>query len=61
MNEAIMKKAGFGEEVNKVKYGYCPFCNIYITEKMKSKMSSADLREFKISGLCSSCQKEMFG
>lgn len=58
MNESIMRKLGFGVMADNVKAGKCPFCKEEID---KEKMPAADVREFEISGLCSKCQKEMFG
>jgi hypothetical protein len=61
MNEEIMKKMGFGEEVKMVKEGKCPFCGSVISAQMLAGMSALELRELKISGLCKTCQDEMFG
>ena len=59
MNESIMKAAGFENQVDEVKAGRCPFCSkeIYILHEFKDELS---LREYSISGLCQSCQDEMF-
>lgn len=58
MNEDIMRQAGFGKEVDLKKAGKCPFCKKDINEKdFKDEISR---REFKISGLCQSCQDDTF-
>lgn len=39
--------------------GYCPFCKAVITEdSFRNKIS---LKEYCISGLCQSCQDDIFG
>ena len=53
-----MKLLGFCAEVDAVEKGKCPFCK---EEVDMEKMPPADVKEFKISGLCSKCQKKMFG
>jgi len=59
MNEQIMKAAGFDKEVEAIKSGKCPFCqnNIDIT-RFRDALSR---KEYQISGLCQTCQDEMFG
>jgi len=58
MNKDIMRKLGFSKEVEAVEHGFCPLC--------KKPVSIADfrdelsIREYKISGICQSCQDEMF-
>lgn len=61
MNEAIMEKMGFEEEVQMVKEGKCPICVTVITAEMLDEMPLADKKEFRISGICSKCQAEIFG
>jgi len=56
MNENLMKAVGFGEQVEKIKKGKCPFCGKEIGE-FKDALSR---REFEISGLCQQCQDETF-
>lgn len=58
MNKELMKKAGFGKEVNLVEKGFCPFCQVSLsTVEFRDEISR---RENKISGLCQKCQDEMF-
>lgn len=59
MNEDIMRAAGFGNEVDAVKVGKCPFCGADITEN--SFRDALSKREYRISGLCQKCQDQMFG
>ena len=59
MNKEIMKAAGFGKDVEKVEAGICPFCNKEI--KWEDFRNEISRREYRISGLCQSCQDEMFG
>ncbi len=59
MNKDIMRKAGFGQHVKDVEGGVCPFCKIKVdTNAFKDELSR---REYKISGLCQSCQDDIFG
>jgi len=58
MNKDIMKKLGFGKEVELVEKGYCPFCKKQINPDDFTDQLS--IVEFKISGLCQSCQDEWF-
>lgn len=53
-----MQVAGFGEEVKEVEAGNCPLCRqpVDITE-FKDSVSR---REFEISGMCASCQRDVF-
>ena len=58
VNEDIVRKAGFGKEVDRVKVGKCPLCNeIVDTSKFKDEIS---MKEFNISGICQVCQDETF-
>jgi hypothetical protein len=58
MNKEIMKKLGFTKEVELVEQGRCPFCEKQVKiEDFKDEIST---REFKISGLCQTCQDEVF-
>jgi hypothetical protein len=59
VNEKIMKQAGFGKEVTRVSEGRCPFCNRKVSES--DLRDSVSRKEFKISGLCQSCQDKTFG
>lgn len=54
-----MLAAGFGEEVALVNECKCPFCEKPIN--MSDFRTELDKREYQISGLCQSCQDEMFG
>ncbi len=59
MNESIMRAAGLGDIVDKVKLGKCPLCSKEVSKyDFKDDLS---LKEFKISGMCQECQDEMFG
>ena len=58
INEEIMKKAGFGKEVELVKQKICPFCKKPVDEsKLRREI---DRKEFKISGMCQDCQDTTF-
>jgi len=58
MNKDIMKKAGFGKEVDRVEHGFCPLCLLPVNmADFKDELSK---REYKISGICQSCQDETF-
>jgi len=59
MNEEIMRKAGFGKELDMVKKGICPSCKLKI--KAADFRDSLSLREYRISGLCQKCQDKVFG
>jgi oligoribonuclease (3'-5' exoribonuclease) len=61
MNEKIMEKMGFVEEVDLVKHKKCPFCKVDITAQMLEEMNFLELKEHRISGLCKKCIDEMFG
>jgi len=58
MNENIMRAAGFGPEVQLVKNKQCPFCKKFVNEQEFTK--DIERKEFKISGLCKSCQDDFF-
>lgn len=60
MNEEIMRKAGFGKEVDQVKEGKCPFCGKKIDPKMEFR-DELSMREHAVSGLCQKCQDGVFG
>ena len=58
MNENIMKALGFGEGVDAVTKGICPLCGKkVIVDEFRDDISK---REFKISGMCQSCQDKVF-
>ena len=59
MNKDIMKTVGFGKEVNLVNQSKCPFCQKQIDpSKFRDELT---FKEYQISGLCQTCQDEMFG
>lgn len=57
MNKEIMRKAGFGDQVDRVEKGLCPICGKPVGV-FRDELSQ---REFEISGLCQSCQDSVFG
>lgn len=58
MNKSIMRALGFGEEVTAVERSICPICgNAVDINEFRDKCS---LREYRISGLCQSCQDSIF-
>lgn len=58
MNKDIMIALGFGKQVDLVNQSKCPFCATLVDpSKFKDELS---FKEYKISGLCQSCQNEMF-
>lgn len=59
MNPNIMKAFGFDKEVEAVQQGKCPFCGKVVDpQEFRAEINE---REFKISGLCQSCQDQVFG
>jgi hypothetical protein len=58
MNKKIMNSFGFDKEVKSVEMGQCPFCKEKIN--MENFEDELSLKEFKISGLCQSCQNKFF-
>lgn len=59
MNKEIMSMFGFGEELARIKNCRCPFCRKPVLEEnFRDELSK---KEFRISGLCQSCQDEYFG
>lgn len=59
MNDDIMTKLGYGKQVEAKNNGICPQCNAKVDPTSFRDELSA--REFKISGLCQTCQDEVFG
>ena len=59
MNEKIMRKARFGEEVDRVKEGKCALCGKKIDTKTEFR-DALSIREYAISGLCQKCQDGVF-
>lgn len=58
MNEDIMRKAGFGKQVDDVKIGKCPFCSKVV--KKEDFTDELSLKEYYISGMCQKCMDEYF-
>lgn len=58
MNKDIMRSIGFGDHVDKVEQGTCPFCNKQV--QLDSFVDKLSLKEFQISGMCQSCQDDFF-
>ena len=59
MNKRILQQAGFGEDVKAVERGDCPLCKRKVDkDEFRDAISR---REFEISGLCQSCQDDIFG
>lgn len=59
MNKEIMKAAGLSKEVELVEQGQCPTCQKPIDAT--TFRNDISLREFRISGMCQSCQDDFFG
>jgi len=59
MNQDIMRQAGFGDFVDSVNEGKCPWCG---STKLKREDFTSDLSwtEFGIAGLCQECQDGFF-
>ena len=55
-----MRKMGYAAEVEDVEKGICPFCKkaVNVDKDFRDDISR---KEYKISGLCQSCQDDMFG
>ena len=59
MNKDLMRQAGFGKAVDAMEAGLCPSCGRKIhTKDFRDALSK---REYKISGLCQTCQDTVFG
>lgn len=59
MNKEIISRMGFQEEVIAMEQGLCPFCKVPMKDVVfKDEVSQ---KEGEISGLCQSCQDEIFG
>jgi hypothetical protein len=59
MNKELMKALGFEKEMKMVEKGRCPFCGRKVC--LSDFSDERSRREFKLSGLCPRCQREMFG
>lgn len=58
MNKDIMNAMGFSKEIKAVEIGDCPFCGKPVVfSEFKDDLSR---EEYRISGLCQSCQDETF-
>ena len=58
MNKNIMKALGLGEMIDVITRGVCPLCGKkVIVDEFRDYISK---REFKISGMCQSCQDKVF-
>jgi len=58
MNKYIMRTMGFGDQVDLVEKGKCPFCKKQVeTGKFKDELT---LKEYRISGMCEKCQNDFF-
>lgn len=55
----LLRSLGFNKQIDRVEHGLCPFCNKKIDPKEFRDLESR--REFIISGLCQSCQDDIFG
>ena len=53
------KKGKISEMLSLASQGKCPFCGH--KDEMEEFRDRLSLEEFKISGLCQSCQDEVFG
>jgi len=60
MNKDIMRRMGFGKQVDAVEEGNCPLCGKAIHPNTEFKDESSR-REYDISGLCQACQDKTFG
>ena len=58
MNIDIMKQLGFNKEIELIKKGCCAFCTKEINNL--NGYDELSIKEYKISGLCLSCQNEVF-
>ena len=58
MNKYIMRTMGFGDQVDLVEKGKCPFCKKQVEPgKFKDELT---LKEYRISGMCEECQDGFF-
>jgi hypothetical protein len=58
MNKGIVRKMGFGEEVDLVHQGKCPLCRKEVD--VREFRDGHSVREFLISRMCKSCQDGVF-
>ena len=58
MNKDIMRQIGMGDYVDSVEHGFCPLCNQPVSkDEFKDELSK---KEYVISGMCQSCQDDVF-
>lgn len=60
MNKDIMRACGFGDMVESVENGRCPICKKTVCDEDFDELSELYFKEFKIYGMCPSCQEEIF-
>lgn len=54
----ILRKFGFGENIDKVEHSFCPTCSKpVVNEDFKDELS---WKEYQFSGLCMDCQGKVF-
>ena len=59
MNKDILRQLGFSRAVKRVEAGQCPTCGkIIVMTDFRDPLSR---KEFRISGMCQSCQDSVFG
>ena len=58
MNKDILEKLGFTEEMKLIENRQCPCCKEKIN--INDFKDEKSLKEFVISGLCQSCQDDIF-
>lgn len=62
MNPNIMRQAGFDKEIDNVQQGKCATCGKEIPAKLMDEFRDAiSVKEYYISGMCQTCQDEVFG
>lgn len=54
-----LKAFGFDKEIEKVEKGQCPFCGTS-NVKREDFRDEKSFKEFQMSGLCQSCQDNVF-
>ena len=59
MNPKLMEQTGFTRKLKMVLLGKCPFCGREVDPN--SFRNTLSEREYRISGLCQSCQNKTFG
>lgn len=58
MNKKILVSAGFKKEVQLTEIIRCPFCEEFVI--LEDFIDTLSIKEFRISGLCQSCQDDFF-